>query len=370
MVELAISICVGLATVAAGIKLQKVLRNFQYRDSMTAATPIEQLPTVSLCIPARDETHAMTDCLQRALASDYPKLEIIVLDDGSRDDTSLLIKSFAHAGVRFVEGKPLAEGWLGKNYALEWLSKEASGDILLFADVDTRLETQSISKLVQDFTTQNLTMLSVLPQRADEHQFSNIMTTLRQFWALVFYTARRPAVASNLWMVHRSLIIDTLDGLSAFKQAIRPEVAIARHIKSPSLYRFIVGSRSLGVSYEKRWSSQIETSTRLAFPLLGRNIFKVIAVVFGLSLLLVPYVSIVIGIVTGNVLLLSVALLVTGLQIAVYGYYLAHIRQRGWSYTMFLLPIIIAQEIYMIIVSTIQYLTKKVTWKGRPVQIG
>ena len=63
----------------------------------------------------------MNDCLERVVASTYPKLEIIVLDDHSQDNTSALIKSFAHKGVRFVEGTKLPEGWLGKNHALQLL---------------------------------------------------------------------------------------------------------------------------------------------------------------------------------------------------------------------------------------------------------
>lgn len=89
-------------------------------------------PSVSVCIPARNETHAMTQCLERVLASDYEKLEVIVFDDNSADDTSVLVKSFAHAGVRFIPGKKLPEGWLGKNHALEVLAQEASGTYIIF----------------------------------------------------------------------------------------------------------------------------------------------------------------------------------------------------------------------------------------------
>ena len=79
------------------------------------------LPSVTVCIPARNEDHALTDCLHKVLASDYEKLEIIVVDDNSVDNTSVLIKSFAHAGVRFVAGSELPEGWLGKNHSLQML---------------------------------------------------------------------------------------------------------------------------------------------------------------------------------------------------------------------------------------------------------
>src|SRR5688500_11530400 len=63
-----------------------------------------EMPSVTVCIPARNEMHALAECLERVLASDYEKLEILVFDDSSLDDTPTLIKSFAHEGVRFVPG--------------------------------------------------------------------------------------------------------------------------------------------------------------------------------------------------------------------------------------------------------------------------
>jgi hypothetical protein len=65
----------------------------------------KELPSVSVLIPARDETDALQVCLQSLIANDYPKLEIIVLDDCSINRrTPEIIRSFAHDGVRFVPG--------------------------------------------------------------------------------------------------------------------------------------------------------------------------------------------------------------------------------------------------------------------------
>ena len=120
---------VGVLHVMVLYKLVRVFRFLSF--SLRSQKIVDEIPSVSVCIAARNETHAMTQCLERVIATDYPKLEIIVLDDGSRDDTSILIKSFAHAGVRFVEGKTLQDGWLGKNYAQYTLAKEASGKIVV-----------------------------------------------------------------------------------------------------------------------------------------------------------------------------------------------------------------------------------------------
>ena len=146
------------------IRLQRALDTYKIKKNYTAAI---EAPSVSVCIPARNETHAMAQCLERVLASDYKKLEIIVFDDSSTDDTSILVRSFAHAGVRFVPGTALPEGWLGRNHALEVLAREASGTYVVFMDVDTNITPTTISQLVGYMMTENLVMASVLPGRSD-----------------------------------------------------------------------------------------------------------------------------------------------------------------------------------------------------------
>lgn len=89
----------------------------------TAARPTEgkfadrDLPSLTVAIPARDETKDLEECLRTIIASDYPKLEIIVLDDCSQLPTADIIKGFAQDGVQFIPGKPPAKRWLAKNQA-------------------------------------------------------------------------------------------------------------------------------------------------------------------------------------------------------------------------------------------------------------
>ena len=103
------------------------LKRYAYRPETTDQNA-SSLPTVSVCIAARNEVHALSQCLERVLQSDYEKLEVLVLDDSSEDDTPHIIKSFAHAGVRFIAGRDIPAGWLGKNHANQTLALEASGD--------------------------------------------------------------------------------------------------------------------------------------------------------------------------------------------------------------------------------------------------
>ncbi len=362
-------IAIGLSMVGIGLKLTRMFTLFRPHIDAVKGLSIDQLPSVTLCIPARNETHAMTECLERALASNYPKLEIIVLDDGSRDDTSILIKSFAHAGIRFVEGNKLPEGWLGKNHALYGLVQQASGSYVLFADVDTRFSPDTINQFVEYAIHEQADMISVLPMRADSYRTSVLFTTLRQFWSVLFHKPHQPAVASNAWMVKRSMIVDMFTNVEEIKTAIRPEVVVARQIVRQGRYRFLISSAALGLTYEKKWTSQVETSVRLAYPLLGQSWIKSIATCLLLLLFLLPYVSLLVGIIIVNTTFVLVSFATVGMEMIIYSYYLTQIHQRAKFVSSFLLPAILVQEITLIVVSAVKYSRGTVTWKGRPVFI-
>ena len=71
-----VSIGFILVTAFCATKLYRVIRKLRFRPVAYKG----DLPTVSVCIPARNERHAMTACLEGVLASDYEKLEIIPAD--------------------------------------------------------------------------------------------------------------------------------------------------------------------------------------------------------------------------------------------------------------------------------------------------
>jgi len=341
-------------------------RHFEPKQGVKEGT-LEDLPTVSVCVPARNETHAMAQCLEAVIASTYQKLEIIVLDDSSVDNTSFLIKSFAHAGVRFVEGSPLESGWFGKNNALQGLLDEASGDFILYMDVDTKIKPDTISQLVSCIKDEQAAMISVLPRREDGWRASVIMSTLRYFWTLILHRSSRPAVASSAWMVDRHVLIDQLGGIKAYKNDIQPELKIATELTKKNSYRFFIGSESLGVGYEKRWCSQVDTSVRLMFASLDRNFFKVLLAILVLLLLNMPLLGLIAGFFVGWTIIQTMALWQLCIFIAIYGLYLNRVWSKGWWLGALLWPVIIAQELIVLMTSIDRYLRRVVAWKGRPV---
>lgn len=350
-------------------KLMFAFSHFRMKKLVSGPAMLDDLPSVSVCIPARNETHAMTQCLEKVIASTYPKLEIIVLDDSSGDNTSVLIKSFAHAGVRFVEGSPLPQGWLGKNHALQGLLDEASGSLILYMDVDTLIEPDTIEQLVAYLLQEKATMISVLPIRNDAPRISTLFGTLRYYWELILHRRKAPAVASSAWMINRNALIETFDGFNNFKKAIQPEAQLAASLLARRAYRFLMSTPLLGVSYEKKWRSQVDTSLRLIYPIVGGTFVKSIFAVLILFLLNQPLLTIISALFFGWTIIHAMALWQLCIYMALYATYLSKVWTRGWWLGALLWPYVIAQELIVLIVSINRYSVGHVTWKGRPVAL-
>lgn len=349
-------------------KLWFALSHFRIKRLYSPALSIDELPSVSVCIPARNETNAMTQCLERVVASNYPKMEIIVLDDSSVDNTSILIKSFAHAGVRFVEGSPLEEGWLGKNHALQGLLDEASGTYILFMDVDTQISPDSIGQLVAYAEHKEIDMVSVLPtRRAHVWRMSTIFATLRHFWVIVTHGASRPAAASNAWMIKRSLLQQDFGSFEPYRLSVQPEIQLAAALAPKNRYRFLISTALLGISYEKKWSSQVETGIRLLYPMVGgRTLFGFLALLF-LVALVWPIIVLVSAVFVSWGFVHTLGALVLGLWIALYTIFLARVWPSGWITGLCTWPIVLVQELIIFVRSMVGYFRHTITWKGRPI---
>jgi glycosyltransferase involved in cell wall biosynthesis len=328
------------------------------------------MPSVTVCIPARNEMHALTECLERVITSDYDKLEIIVLDDGSADNTSSLIKSFAKDGVRFVEGKALPDGWIGRNHALQGLLREASGSYILFMDVDTRITPQAVSNVVRYALSQHAGMVSVMPRREDSLRASVLFSTLRFFWEVIFHTKASPATVGNAWLINRELLLSRFNGFEALKSTVQPETQLSASLGTTNEYRFLMSTSAFGVAYEKKWRSQLITSTRLLFPLLEKKLSMAAVAVLDLLIMLVPVAVISSLFFTDFSFVHSVGIAIALLYAFIYGWYLHRVWNRGSIFGALLWPVLLVQEIILIIASVSQYKRRTVRWKGRNVLSG
>ncbi len=83
-----------------------------------------------------------------ALASEGVDLEVVVLDDGSRDHTAAIVSALAARDprVRLETAPPLPSGWCGKQHACAALAQLARHPVLVFADADVRLAPDGLAR--------------------------------------------------------------------------------------------------------------------------------------------------------------------------------------------------------------------------------
>ncbi|MBT7600420.1 MAG: glycosyltransferase [Anaerolineae bacterium] len=68
-----------------------------------------ELPEVSICIPAYNSEATISETLDTVLAQDYPRLDVVISDNQSSDNTKTIIQQYADRGVRYcchLEGRP------------------------------------------------------------------------------------------------------------------------------------------------------------------------------------------------------------------------------------------------------------------------
>jgi glycosyltransferase involved in cell wall biosynthesis len=100
--------------------------------------------TVSVVIPAHNEARTIADVVRGCAATTPGVVEVIVVDDGSADDTATFAKL---AGAKVVR----LEKNLGKGLAMQHGIREARGDILVFIDADGQDDPTEIPLLLSAF---------------------------------------------------------------------------------------------------------------------------------------------------------------------------------------------------------------------------
>jgi cellulose synthase/poly-beta-1,6-N-acetylglucosamine synthase-like glycosyltransferase/peptidoglycan/xylan/chitin deacetylase (PgdA/CDA1 family)/spore germination protein YaaH len=139
----AIALGVGRALVLTGLGLVSA-----WQEMRRPRPTIDPEVFVSVLIPAFNEERVIERSVIGILASDNVRLEVIVIDDGSKDRTSEIVEN-AFAGDARVKLLKLENG--GKARALNEGLALAKSDIVIALDADTQFEPGTIARLARWF---------------------------------------------------------------------------------------------------------------------------------------------------------------------------------------------------------------------------
>ena len=146
------------------ILYQLVLTLFGYRyrremgqKSNEKIMPFQTMPGVSILIPARNEAVVIGRTLEKVLALDYPvqKIEVIVINDGSTDNTQSIIDQYHKSDPRVIPlPLPFADVGRGKAHALNMGLKHARHELIVIYDADNNPEPSSLKMLIRELLSE------------------------------------------------------------------------------------------------------------------------------------------------------------------------------------------------------------------------
>ena len=101
--------------------------------------------SLSIIVPARNEEHNLPRLLASISRSAFLPAEILVVDDGSTDDSAAVAAGF---GARVLTSAEKPDEWTGKSWACYQGAQSATGELLLFLDADTYFLPGGLDRLI------------------------------------------------------------------------------------------------------------------------------------------------------------------------------------------------------------------------------
>ena len=236
-----------------------------------------ETPLVSVVIPARNEERNIRRCVESALASAYPALEVVVVDDHSSDDTGAIVADLAARDPRLsvVTPPPLPPGWFGKQWACDAGARVARGTIVAFLDADTRQSPDLVARVVNAMTTRGADLLSVAGtqelgsfwERLVQPQVFAIL--LQRYGSTEHVNRSRSAtnkIANGQCLFFRREAYDAMGGHAAVRGKVAEDLALAQHW-------FAEGRRVTLVLGLRQLRTRMYTSLRELVEGWGKNVY-------------------------------------------------------------------------------------------------
>jgi chlorobactene glucosyltransferase len=218
-----------------------------------SASPPSAPPLLSIIVPARNEERTIASCVRSILASSYPALELLVVNDHSTDATVRVALDAAgnDPRVRVLDAPPLADGWFGKQWACAHGAAAARGAVLCFTDADTTHGPELHTRAVNALRARKADLLSVAGAQemrsfwervVQPHVIAMLLLRFGGTAGVNRSTRAADKVANGQFLVFRRAAYDAVGGHAAVRAKVAEDLALAqRTFALGYTYRLLMG---------------------------------------------------------------------------------------------------------------------------------
>ena len=201
----------------------------------------EALPTLAVIVPAKNEGENIRNTLASLVASDYPRLSVIAVDDRSSDATGEIMESLASqdARVGVIHVRELPDGWMGKPHAMHLGATHAKADWLLFTDGDVLFAPDLLSRAVAHAGKVGADHFVIVPtlvmKTVGERSMIGFMQVLAglgsRLWRVADPKAKRDIVGIGAFNMIRRNVYEHLGGFEATPMEVIEDLRLAKRVK-------------------------------------------------------------------------------------------------------------------------------------------
>lgn len=339
----------------------------------------QELPFVSVLVPARNEERTIKTCLQSILDQDYPNFEVIAINDHSTDQTPTLmteLKQQYPEKLRILDvEKPLPAGWTGKNNALwnGYAIVDGRAEWLLFVDSDTQLRPGALRGGISYSKERNLDMLSLNPDYFASFWHKFLLPELGKIFSIASYDYKpnspESAAANGAFIMVKRSSYDAVGGHETVRQFIIEDTQMARTFKRAG-YSLILNSASNFILQTPEPGLKFfwESVSKTWFIVARGNWFKLAVVVMLQLCNIVPFITVVLNLFLpkGKKIAWKTNIYAVAVMIAVYAEMLQVFKTPRILALFY--PFVAVVDMLLVINSAVRIgLMRSVKWRDRPV---
>jgi len=191
-------------------------------------------------VPAWNEANTIKPALTSILKQDYPKLEVIAINDRSTDQTGKIINQLAAQfdNLRAVDIENLPEGWLGKTHALKKGYEISKGDWVLATDADVCYKKSALRSIMAVALHHERDHISCIPQMKNNGFLHEI--AFDGFLSLLFSQQNLAGVSDlesddyfgfGAFNMFRGEVFDQTKGFEWLRMEVTDDMGIARMLR-------------------------------------------------------------------------------------------------------------------------------------------